>query len=321
MLSNQVFKRCACVLAVCMMLLCTSKGAAMENETSNVMAVMNEVTHHDAGKGDERIHYVSIGTGPLIVFVHGFPDFWFSWRHQMRALSDSYRCVAMDLRGYNQSAKPKGQTQYDMPLLAGDVMRVIEDCGEDSAVVAGHDWGGAIAWAAAMQHPRKVNRLIILNLPHPMGLSRELAANPEQQKNSAYARLFQQEGAHMALTPEMLAGFSAPNDGPVREAYIAAFENSDFEAMLHYYKQNYPREPYTAIPEGALPQVTMPVLQFHGMDDDALLPGALDGTWRWIDASWTLVTVPGAGHWVQHDAHELVSQTMWDWLARTPTKK
>ena len=275
----------------------------------------SRVTHGYADSAGVKIHYAAIGpeTGPLVVMIHGFPDYWYTWRHQMEALSDKYRCVAIDMRGYNLSGKPQGVEQYDMKLLVGDVVAVIRALGRDKATVTGHDWGGAVAWSVAMYAPQVVERLVILNLPHLRGLARELAHNPEQQKNSAYARAFQQPDSERNLTAEGLSGWV--KDLEARKKYVEAFKQSDFTAMMNYYRRNYPREPYTE-PEGEVIKVQAPVLQIHGMDDKALLPGALDGTWRWLEKDWTLVTAPGAGHFVQQDAPELVSKTMRAWLDR-----
>src|SRR5580693_9346509 len=160
------------------------------------------VKHGYADSNGVKIHYASLGTGPLIVMIHGFPDFWYTWRDQMAALSDSYQCVAIDQRGYNLSDKPKGVENYDMRLLVGDVIAVIKSLGQEKAIIVGHDWGGMVAWQLALNVPQMVDRLIILNLPHPRGLSRELANNPAQQKASAYARNFQKPDA--SVTAEQL---------------------------------------------------------------------------------------------------------------------
>ena len=274
---------------------------------------MDRVEHRYAENEGVRIHYVVAGTGPLVVMVHGFPDFWYSWREQIAALEDTYRIAAVDLRGYNGSDKPKGVENYAMPLLVADIASVIAAEGEESAVVAGHDWGGAIAWSLAMSHPELVSALVILNLPHPAGLRRELATNPDQQQSSAYAYAFQKPDAHHALTAEGLAGWVT--DESARARYVEAFEASDFEAMLNYYKANFPSTAGAA-ETVAFPKVQCPVLMFHGLDDQALLPGALNGTWAWVERDLTLVTIPGAGHFVQQDASEMVSRTMRDWLAR-----
>ena len=166
--------------------------------------------------------------------------------------------------------------------------------------------------------------------------------NPQQQRNSQYARHFQQPDAHEALTEEELALWVT--DEEARAEYVAAFERSDFAAMLNYYKANYPRtlpdeldasgesaasdasQPGSAAPKQPtastaipnFPKVRSPVLMFHGLDDQALLPGALNRTWNWVERDLTLVTIPGAGHFVQQDASDPVSTTMLDWLRRLP---
>jgi pimeloyl-ACP methyl ester carboxylesterase len=272
------------------------------------------VEHGFADSDGVKIHYASLGKGPLVIMIHGFPDFWYSWRDQMDALSGEYRCVAIDQRGYNLSDKPKGKENYDMSLLVADVAAVIEHLGEEKAIIVGHDWGGMVAWTFAMTKPKMTERLVILNLPHPKGLSRELATNPEQQKASQYARDFQKEGAHLKIKPEHLAFWV--KDENVRPKYVEAFQKSDIEAMLHYYKQNYPREPYTQGAAEDLPKVTTPVLMIHGLDDTALLSPALNGTWDWVEKDLTLVTIPGAGHFVQQDASSLVSRSIRAWLNR-----
>ncbi len=280
--------------------------------------IMDRVEHHYADSDGVSIHYALLGSehgddAPLVVMIHGFPDFWFTWRDQMAALADAgFRVAAMDTRGYNLSDQPEGVEAYAMPLLVGDVAAVIADQGEARAVVVGHDWGGMIAWSTAMYRPDVVDRLIVLNLPHPKGLSRELATNPEQQANSQYARNFQQPGSHRALSAAGLAGWVS--DEGARARYVEAFERSSFEGMMAYYKANYPVEPYREM--GDVPPVRAPVLQIHGMADPYLLPAGLDGTEAWVDAEYTLVRLPDIGHFVQQDASEDVTQSMLEWLTR-----
>ena len=277
--------------------------------------VWDRVEHGHVDSGGVKIHYATLGQGPLVVMVHGFPDFWYSWRHQMAALSDSYQVVAIDQRGYNQSDKPAGREQYELSRLVADLKAVVEHFKQPRAVIVGHDWGGYVAWTFAMQHPELTERLIICNFPHPRGLMRELAHNPEQQMNSAYARRFQEPDAAKNLSAEGLA--KRIGDETVRARFIEAFRRSDFEAMLNYYKQNYPYPPYREDPSPVI-KVKAPVLMIHGLADTALLAAALDRNWEWVDDTLTLVTVPGVGHWVQNDAAELVSSTMKAWLAKKP---
>jgi pimeloyl-ACP methyl ester carboxylesterase len=273
----------------------------------------NRVEHGYANSNGVKIHYASLGKGPLVVMIHGFPDYWYTWRAQMEELSKNYQVVAIDQRGYNLSDKPKGVENYDMSLLVGDVVAVIKHLGRERATIVGHDWGGAVSWTLALMRPDVVEKLIILNLPHPRGLNRELANNPQQQKNSAYARRFQTEDAHKTLTPEGLAGWV--KDPEAKKKYIEAFQRSDFEAMLNYYKRNYPREPYTE-DKSPIVKAKMPVLMIHGLNDTALLAGALNNTWEYLAQDLTLVTIPGAAHFVQQDAADLVTRSIKMWLGR-----
>ena len=268
--------------------------------------------HGFADSDGVKIHYVAKGEGPLLVMIHGFPDYWYTWRKQMPVLAEHFHVVAIDLRGYNKSDKPKGVESYAMPKLVGDVKAVVEHFGKKQAVIVGHDWGGAIAWSFAMEHSEMTERLVILNLPHPNALRRELANNPDQQKASAYARRFQQPDAASQLTAERLTFWV--KDTEARKKYIEAFRASSFDAMLNCYKANYPREPYEQ--PANTPKVKCSVLMIHGLKDTALLPGALNDTWQWLERDLTLVTNPSAGHFVQHDAAEFVTKQMRNWLTR-----
>src|SRR5258708_7544804 len=228
----------------------------------------SRVTHGFADSNGVKIHYASIGKGPLMVMIHGFPDFWYTWRAQMEALSDKFQCVAIDQRGFNLSDKPKGVDNYSVRLLIGDVAAVIKSLDKDKAIIVGHDWGGLVAWQFALYMPQMTDRLIILNLPHRRGLNRELANNPQQQKASQYARDFQKPEAASKLTAEQLVFWV--KDPEARTKYIEAFKRSDFEAMLNYYKRNYPREPYTEDTSPVV-QLQVPVLMMHGLDHNYLL--------------------------------------------------
>jgi epoxide hydrolase 4 len=273
--------------------------------------------------GDVKIHYVSLGKqdSPLLVMVHGFPDFWYTWRAQMPSLAKQFHVVAIDQRGYNLSGQPEGVENYRTERLVGDLLAVVKHFGSGKAIVVGHDWGGLVAWTFAMTHPELTDRLIVLNLPHPRGLLRELATNPEQQKNSQYARNFQQPDAAKHISIDALSGWV--KDPDARQIYRVALKRSSLEGMLNYYKANYPRLP--ALPTSAasakeavpqFPQIKCPVLLVHGLKDQALLPGALNDTWKWLDNDLTLVTIPQAGHFVQQDAAELVTKAMVSWLNR-----
>lgn len=277
----------------------------------------SQVEHAYADSNGVKIHYASYGPkdGPVIVMVHGFPDYWYTWRAQMEALGQAgFRTVALDLRGYNLSGQPTGAENYDMRLLVGDVIAVIRAQGRPKVTLLGHDWGGAISWQVAFNAPQLLDRLIILNLPHPRGLGRELANNPEQQKNSAYARSFQEEGSEKKLTPEGLARWV--KDPEAQKKYVEAFRRSSLAGMMAYYQRNYPRPPYQA-PNGPVTVLKVPTLLIHGLADTALLSPALNGTWDWVE-DLTLVTIPEAGHFVQQDAADKVSKSVKMWMRREP---
>ena len=282
------------------------------------------VTHHFAEHDGVKLHYARLGEGPLLVMIHGFPDYWYTWRHQMEALAQDYTVVALDQRGYNKSDAPEGVDAYAMGLLVGDVVSVVRDAGFDKATLVGHDWGAAVAWQVSMHVPDLVEGLVVLSVPHPAGLMRELATNEEQKRDSQYAHDFQAPDSHESLTAEGLASWVS--DEAARAKYVEAFERSSFDGMMNYYRKNYPRS--TGSPSGgqgasaqptpapAWPSIKAPVLILHGREDRALNGHGHDGTWEHIEAESTLVMLPGVGHWVQHEASERVTRTIRDWLRR-----
>ncbi len=260
--------------------------------------------------GGVKIHYVSLGKGPLVVLIHGFPDYWYTWRDQMPGVAKHFHVVAIDQRGYNKSDQPKGVENYAIEKLVEDVNAVLKHFKQEKAVIVGHDWGGLVAWTFAMMHPEKTDRLIVLNLPHPKGMLHELATNPQQQKNSQYARNFQVEDAASKLTPEFLIFWV--KEPEARKYYLEALRRSSMEGMLNYYKANYPRPPYKD--DRVFPPIKCPVLLIHGLEDPYLLPGALNDTWKWVEKDLTLVTIPKAGHFVHRDAAAFVTRTIVRWL-------
>lgn len=282
--------------------------------TAFAQDVTELVEHRYASNDGVSIHYAVMGNGPLVVMVHGFPDYWYTWRHQMQALAGEYTVAAMDTRGYNLSDQPVGVENYTLEILVEDVAAVIRAEGETSATVIGHDWGGGIAWSFAAMKPEMTDRLIILNLPHPRGLVRELANFGQQHENSAYARNFQQPNSHENLSSQVLAAALSAGDPDLHANYTEAFDRSSFDAMMNYYRANYPRDPYTSGAFLELPEVQAPVLQFHGLIDTALLPDALNNTWDFLASDWTLVTIPGVSHWPHHAVPEKVNNMIKAWL-------
>jgi epoxide hydrolase 4 len=270
-----------------------------------------------------RIHYAASGKGPLVVMIHGYPDYSGSWDLLRPVLDDAYRVVAINTRGYNLSDKPEGVANYEMPKLIADVDAVIRAEGYEKATVLGHDWGGSIAWMFAFYYPQRLENLIVLSTPHPALFMREMRTNPAQQASSQYARNFQKEGSEATMTAEGLA--RRVTDPAMKAKYIEAFKRSSFSAMMNYYRANYPKtvgpdavRPFMPDP---VPQIEVPLLVIHGMKDTALLSAGHAGTWEKASKDSTLMMVPEAGHFVQHDAAAQVNPMIRNWLDMHRAKK
>ena len=300
-----MLKHCAITLAA---VLATTFAAANDAD------IFDAVEHHYADNNGVKLHYVTLGQGDPILFVHGFPDVWFSWAHQMNGLKDDYKVAAMDMRAYNKSDQPEGVENYQMDLLMADVTSVIDALGGNVTLVA-HDWGGAICWRVAMLFPEKVNKLIMCNLTHPKGyMTVRQNATAEQKANTAYIEAFQAPDAAERFNPTLLATIAGGANNPHHDQYKAAFERSYVDGMLNYYRAAWAR---LEAGEEDVPQLPMPVLQFHGLKDTAVDKDGLRDTWNWIDTDYTLVTIPQAGHWVQREAADIVTTTIkWGLKAR-----
>ena len=285
-----------------------------------------ELAHRFADLGDVRLHYVEAGEGPLVLLLHGFPQFWYEWRHQIPALVKAgFRVVVPDMRGYNFSDKPPGVQAYRVELLARDVERLIVACGERTAVVVGHDWGAIVAWITAMCHPRFVGRLAILNVPHPARLLDGLLS-PGQLLRSSYMFFFQ-----IPRLPEEVirAGDfailrSALHRDPVREG---AFTAEDIEryvgamarpgaltATLNYYRALL-RNPGKT--RALLERIEAPVLVIWGERDRFLSRRLAEPPPLWVPNLLHVERLPDASHWVAEDRPLEVNTLLLDFL-RSP---
>lgn len=265
-----------------------------------------------------NIHYMTAGTGPLIVFIHGFPDFWYTWRHQLDTLAQTHTVAAIDTRGYNLSDKPVAEEQYDMEYLLDDVSAVIAQEGRRSAVIVGHDWGAVIAWTFAATRPGLTDRLVILSIPHLKNIAAALSQPDNPQTASlGYTKDFVKPGSEDAFEAAGMAGFMSRNDPEVRKRYQAAFERTSFAAAMNYYRRNTLQS--LAAEHATFAPIGVPVLQFHGLENPAFLPEGLNNTWQHLSANWTLMTIPDAGHWPHHDQPGLVTTVIRDWLAQPHT--
>ncbi len=248
-----------------------------------------------------RLHCVEQGTGPSVVLLHGFPDYWRSWRHQIPALTQAgYRAIALDLRGYNLSDRPQGVAAYRLDTLAADVAAFICHLGDGPVTVIGHDWGGVVAWQLAMHHSESLRSLIVLNAPHPAAYYRELKRLSSQWLRSWYAMLFQipwlpeatLSACHFALLKQALRQGPADSDEEL-ERYLAVFSTPGaLTAALNYYRA-------ALRYRSAAPQpVHCPTLLLWGEQDPFLVPRLADELQPWVP-HLEVKKLPAAGHWLQ----------------------
>ena len=268
-----------------------------------------------------RFHVVEAGSGPLVLLLHGFPEFWYGWRNQIPALARHFRVVAPDLRGYNLTDKPA--TGYDYETLVGDVPALIRALGAERAHVVGHDWGGMPAWGAAAFRPDVVDRLVIMNSPHPKAYQREMLRNPRQWLSSWYIGLIQIPGLpdwllrrdHARLVRGMLRSAAAePTAFSGRD--IAAYRRAmlrpgAIRATLAYYRAMFSRRAW-ALTE-TFPTIQAPTLLIWGQRDVALVPELANGLDAWVPRI-RVERIPEAGHFVQHDRPAQVSSLILDHL-------
>lgn len=279
------------------------------------------VLHADAELNWVRMHYVEAGTGPLVVLLHGFPDFWFGWRHQITGLANAgFRVVAPDLRGYDLTSKPEGVAPYGVDEIADDVEQLIRRLGEQRADVVGHDWGGAIAWGLAMRRPEQVRRLAILNAPHPQLVARA-RRNPRQLLKSWYILFFQ-----LPAIPEAVLRardyqtfrrlFTRDPARPFSQEEIdrhieAIARPGALTAMINWYRALFRSG---SRPRSAARRIDTPTLVLWGDHDRYLSRFLAEPSREWVP-NLTVVHFPNATHWLQHDEAEAVNRRLIEFFA------
>jgi pimeloyl-ACP methyl ester carboxylesterase len=266
---------------------------------------------------------------PAIVLLHGFPESHRTWRHQIPELAKTHFVIAPDQRGFARSSKPEGVVNYAPDKTVADLLALAGHFGKDRFTLAGHDWGGAIAWMAALQHPNRVERLIIVNAPHPFVFQKSLFDDMEQRAASQYIRLFRNPGLEaqieaMGLGTFFDTTFARHADpallAPERDAYLDEWgQPGALTAMLDWYRASAIVVPATdetperpAFLDAPFPPVTQPTLVIWGTGDKALLPVQLEG----LDAlvpDLKIVRVD-AGHFVPWEKPEAVTTAIRDWL-------
>jgi pimeloyl-ACP methyl ester carboxylesterase len=285
--------------------------------------------HRDVSANGVRLHAAEAGQGPLVLLLHGFPQFWWTWRHQLTGLAAAgLRVVAPDLRGYGASDKPP--RGYDLPTAAADAAAVIRALGEQEAVVVGSDWGGLVGWTMAALHPRSVRRLVVVSAAHPRRL-RASVTDARQRRALAYALRFQ-----LPRLPERR--LTRADDDPVAElmrrwAGPSWLQTTDFaEAVARYRSASrIPQAAYGAMeyyrwagrsqlrPDGlrfarrmAAP-ITAPTLQLHGALDRYVLPSTARGSDRYVAGAYEWRELPGVGHFPHEEAPDTVTEAIADW--------
>jgi pimeloyl-ACP methyl ester carboxylesterase len=292
--------------------------ATPEMLTSAAIDAASGLREGYAEVGDVRLHYVEAGDGPLIVLLHGFPEFWYGWRQQIAPLVQAgFRVVAPDLRGYNLSSKPEGFRDYTADKPAADVRGLIRELGAESAMVVGHDWGGTVAWTLAMNHPEVVDRLVVLNAAHPRKLNEGLR-NPRQLLRSWYFFFFQFPGLpeHHARARGWRFFKRFLRDARPRyttddvDRYVEAWSQPGAEkAMIDYYR--------AAVRLGSTQEVhpiSAPTLVIWGQRDRYLGPKLAEPHHDDVPNLDRVERLPNASHWVHHDEAERVNELLVDFL-------
>lgn len=295
-------------------------GTGQIGETQVTTAVSGfERTHGYANINGIRMHYVEAGEGEPVVFLHGFPEFWYSWRHQMAALAGKYRVIAPDQRGYNETER---QGPYDTDTLQADVLALMAHLGIERAHIVGHDWGGVVAWLLAIEHPDAVRTLTVCNLPHPAVFRRQIRRNPRQWLRSWYFLFFQ-----LPWLPERLialGNYHRLARGIIRQCRPGTFTRDDVKAFLAAWRRQglggginwyravmrHPRP--LADP---VPLIMAPTLLVWGEDDAFLGKELAEGTDEYVH-DLTVHYLPGTSHWVQQEEPEKVNAYLAQHLER-----
>lgn len=271
-----------------------------------------------------RLHCAEAGReeDPLVILLHGFPEFWFGWRYQIADLVQAgYRVLAPDQRGYNLSAKPKGISAYDLDTLAGDVIGLADSLGRERFALIGHDWGGVVGWWVISKYPSRVSRFVALNAPHPKTWQDAVRSDPRQHKKSSYARFFRLPWLpELALRRNNFKAFTvalrqsrnpeAFNESSLAEYRAAWSQPGALTAMLNWYRALLGRADKTF----AVGQIAMPVMVIWGVRDPYLIP-ELAGASAGLCINATVKRFDEATHWTQYDDVERVNALLLEFLS------
>lgn len=271
-----------------------------------------------------RLHSVTQGEGELVILLHGFPEFWYSWRYQIPALARHFKVVVPDLRGYNDSDKP--ETGYDLDTLSADIQGLIERLGYVKAHIVGHDWGGTIAWHLAQKFPQCVNRLAVLNAPPPQRFVQELMSNVDQLRRSWFVLAFQVPNLPEWLIQQNLNNFviNLLRGQAIRKGAFSAEETQIYQAALekpgviasalNYYRQLLWPPNWMASTMRSPQKVESPTLVLWGKEDELFSHKLVDGLDRLIAAPFKLKFISDCGHWIQQEVPQTVNRELLSFL-------
>ncbi len=285
--------------------------------------------HEYADVNNIHLHYVTTGKGKLIMFLHGFPEFWYEWKNQLAEFGRDYQAVAPDMRGYNLSSKPADVAQYRTRHLIEDIRALAEYLGHKKLILVAHDWGGGVAWPFTMRHPEYVEKLIVINAPHPVIFVRELRDNPAQQKASQYILVHRTPKSEDILARDnyMLLANSVLKDGleqgyfteEDKKAYIEAWSKPGaLTGGLNYYRAAHLGS-FTGESDDILSadpssfELRVPTLIIWGDKDRYLLTGNLEGLEKYVP-NLTIKRIPDGSHWVIHEKPALVNSYIRDFI-------
>lgn len=283
--------------------------------------------HHFIETNRIRLHCVTQGEGELVVLLHGFPEFWYSWRYQIPALARHFKVVVPDLRGYNDSDKPEGG--YDLDTLSRDIRGLIQNLGYLKAHIVGHDWGGAIAWHLAHQCPDLLDRLAILNAPHPHRFAQDLLSNVDQLLSSWYVLAFQIPGLPEWIIRQNLRtvvcnlfqeqairkGAFTKKDTEIYQAALS--KPGVLTAAINYYRSLLSPQALLRSWGRSPDPVTVPTLVLWGEDDFFLSQRLVEGIEQFVAAPFKLTRIPHCGHWIQQEVPQTVNRELLNFL-RSP---
>jgi pimeloyl-ACP methyl ester carboxylesterase len=290
------------------------------------------IRHDFADVNGIRLHYASAGAGKPIIFLHGFPEFWYAWRKQLAEFGKDFLAVAPDMRGYNLSSKPADVAEYDMAKLVGDIRALAEHLCAKKFYLVGHDWGGVVAWATAMAFPEAVEKLVIINAPHPAVFRRELHENPAQEQASQYMIIFRSPQAEEFITANNFANFHEHLLGELlrkghfteedREQYLKAWSQPGaITGGLNYYRAAQAGPPEALLSEAfdatrRFPSLAVkaPTLVIWGEKDPYLLSGNLKGLEEYVP-NLKIERFADATHWVVHEKTAEVNSLIRRFLA------